>query len=92
MQPHATSWACAAIIDEGPVIDRVLVTADDAEPFLIDRRRTQDAIDAGQDVAQIALAEILDVGARERLALAVTAARIEEEFKIAVSRDCVPQT
>src|SRR5205807_8552547 len=50
--------------------------AADAEPLAVDRRHADRLVHAGQNVAQIAVAEILDVGPRELFALAVAAARV----------------
>ncbi len=57
--------------------------ADQAEAVIVDRRDLLDRVDAGEDVAQVAAAEIADVGAGEGLALAVAAARIGQELVIA---------
>ena len=57
--------------------------AGDAEAVGIDGRGVDGGVDARQDVAQIAVAEILDVGAGEGLALAEAAARIWLQDEIA---------
>jgi hypothetical protein len=38
----------------------------DTQPRIVDRCDLLDRIDAGEDVAQVAVAEVTDVGARER--------------------------
>src|SRR5581483_49780 len=45
----------------------------DADALRVDRRRAKSFIDTCEDVAQIASAEIFDVGARESFALPVAA-------------------
>ena len=42
-------------------------------------------VDAGFDVAQVAVAEVVDVGLRERLAAAVAAARVGQEHEVAAA-------
>ena len=52
----------------------------------IDGRRPQHLVDAGENIAQITVTEIAHVGARERLALPETAARVRKEYKVSGGR------
>ena len=57
--------------------------AGDAEPVRVHGRRLQDGIDSGQDVAQVAVAEVFDVRAGECFAVAKAAAGVGEEDEVA---------
>ena len=59
-----------------------IAPAGQPKPLLIDRRRMLRRSHPRQDVAQIAMPEILHVGPRERLALAIAAARVGQEQRV----------
>src|SRR6185437_1243493 len=56
--------------------------AGDAETIGINGERGEGGVNAGHYVAKVAAAEILHVGARERFAAAITAARIRQQQEI----------
>ena len=60
--------------------------AEDAEAVRVDRRDAQHLVDPREHVAQVAAAEVLDVGAREGLAEPVAAARVGKEHEVALRR------
>src|SRR5579883_2184114 len=70
---------------DGPHRHVAAVTpAGDGRAIFIYRGRLQDFVNSGEDVAQVAVAEVLHISARELLAVAVTAARVGKEYEIAL--------
>jgi len=67
--------------------EAAVAPAGEAEPVGIYGRGAEDFIDASEDVAEIAVAEIADVGAREGFALTETAAGIGLENEIPGTRE-----
>ena len=63
--------------------ETAVAPAGDADAVGIDGIFGEDGIDAGEDVAQVAVAEVLAVGLGEGLALAVAAARVGHEDEVA---------
>src|SRR2546423_34637 len=66
--------------------EAAVAPATNAESSSVDRIRSQNFVEAGQYVAQVAMPEIFDIRARECLALSVTAARIGEKNEVARPR------
>jgi hypothetical protein len=64
--------------------EAAVASARDPEPRVIDRHRLGRGVDARQNIAQIAMAEIAHVGRGEAFALAEAAARIRMKHGIAV--------
>src|SRR5262249_535512 len=60
--------------------------AGQSQALRVDRCNANHFIDAGQDVAPVAVAEILYIGLREWLALSITSSRIGQQQKISVRR------
>ena len=81
--PATAAWKRCGLGDGEHGHEAAVAPAGDAFAGLVDREALLEEVETGEDVAQVAVAEVLDVGLGELFALAVAAARIRHEDEVA---------